>query len=189
MEISYTLIVALMFITILSFGLAGLLTSLADIINNKNNISVSMVHLAWIVVLLIIHFNMAWHAVLITNIDTWSYDAFIIIVLGPMLAFFATSIISPGVSDNETPEILESNYLDIKQRFFVIFGLIQIWTLCADYILQRGITGSGIFNVTLLLLAITMYNSNKYQTHFIGVAIASLLYITAIVLRSLAVIN
>ena len=189
MEISYTLIVALMFITILSFGLAGLLTALADIINNKNNISVSLVHLCWIIILLVIHFNMAWHAVLIATIKTWSYDSFIIIVLGPMLAFFATSIVSPVALGNDTTATIESNYLDIKQRFFVIFGLIQTWTLCADFILQRGITGSGIFNAALLLLAIFMYKSKKYKHHLYGVIIASALYLVSIVLRSLAVID
>jgi len=44
MDISYTLIVALMFITILSFGLANLLSSLAEILNNKSNLRLSDEH-------------------------------------------------------------------------------------------------------------------------------------------------
>jgi len=41
MDISYTLIVALMFITILSFGFANILSSLAEIVNKKNQIHVT----------------------------------------------------------------------------------------------------------------------------------------------------
>ena len=75
MEISYTLIVALMYVTILSFGLASLLTSLGLLIKENSTTKVSSVHLQWILILLIVHFNMVWHAVYFTSVESWSYHA------------------------------------------------------------------------------------------------------------------
>ena len=189
MDISYTLIVALMFITILSFGIANLLSSMAEILNHKNDTRVSIVHLNWIVILLIIHFNMAWHAVLIATNESWSYDTFLFSVLGPILAFFTASIIAPCATVDKEPATLVSNYLDIRQQFFVLFAMIQAWGIGTDYLFHRGATGSTAFNVLLIILAIIMFRSNSYQKHVYGVVVAWGLYITAIVLRSLDIIN
>jgi hypothetical protein len=189
MDISYTLIVALMFITILSFGLANLLASLAEILNSKNNTKVATVHLNWIVILLIIHFNMAWHAVLIATYKSWSYDTFLFSVLGPILAFFTTRIIAPCATVDDKPATLISNYLDIRQQFFVLFAMIQAWGIGTDYLFYRGTTGSTVFNILLIFLAIVMFKTDSYQKHVYGVVVAWSLYITAIVLRSLAIIS
>jgi hypothetical protein len=189
MNISYTLIVALMFITILSFGVANLLSSMAEILNNKKNTKVTIVHLNWIVILLILHFNMAWAAVLLSTVKSWSYGAFLFIVLGPILAFFTASIIAPCATDDKKPATLISNYLNIRQQFFVLFAIIQAWAIGTDYILQHGATGSNAFNILLIFLAIVMFKTNSYQKHVYGVVVAWSLYITAIVLRSLAIIN
>jgi len=189
MEISYTLIVALMFITILSFGFANILTSLAEIVNKKNNISVSIVHLNWILLLLIIHFNLAWQAVLIATNKSWSYDTFIFVELGPILAFFMTRILFPSEVSNKEPSALFSNYLNLSQRFFLIFALLQAWAIGTDFVLTLGYTGSAIFNFLLIILAIILMNTKSRQKHVYGVLIAWGLILTAIVLRSLGVIS
>ena len=186
MDISYTLIVALMFITILSFGIANLLSSMAETLNKKN---VSIVHFSWIVLLLIIHFNMAWHAVLIATNKAWSYDKFLFIVLGPILAFFTAVMISPRETADKKPATLISNYLNIRQRFFVLLAMIQAWSIGADYFFQFGTTGSAAFNILLIFLSVSMAITNAYKKHVYGVVVAWGLYITAIILRSLAIIN
>ena len=188
MDISYTLIVALMFITILSFGIANLLSSIAEILNHKKDTRVSMVHLNWIVILLIVHFNMAWHAVLIATNESWSYDTFLFSVLGPILAFLTASIIAPCATADKKPATHISNYLDIRQQFFVLFAMIQAWGIGTDYLFHRGATGSSVFNMLLIILAIVMFMTKNYQKHVYGVWVAWGLYITAIILRSLDII-
>ena len=189
MDISYTLIVALMFITILSFGFANILSSLAEIVNKKNNVSVSNVHLNWILLLLIIHFNLAWHAVLISTKAEWTYDTFLFIELGPILAFFTTRILAPPeVSDKES-STLEYNFISVRQRFFLIFALIQVWAIGTDFVLKRGFTGSSVFNVLLIILALLMMNTRSYQKQFYGVIIAWCLFLGAIALRGFHIIS
>jgi hypothetical protein len=189
MDISYTLIVALMFITILSFGFANILSSIAEIVNKQNNISVSLVHLSWILLLLIIHFNLAWQAVLISTYKAWSYDAFLFVELGPILAFFTTRILAPSVSESIDGETLKSKYLHLSPRFFLIIALIQLWAVGIDLFIGLGFTGSAVFNTALFIMAITLMKIKNYQGHIYGAVIAWALYLAAIVLRGINMIS
>ena len=189
MEISYTLVVALMYVTILSFGLASLLTSLAQIIRRDNNIRVSPAHLNWLLILLLIHFNMVWHAVLFTNIETWSYHEFILVVLGPALAFFSANILAPEPSAAVSYESLTENYFSVIQQLLILFGAIQVWAILSDFILERGATGSAIFNIILLIVAIFLYKSRSNKTHVVSLYFIWAIYISSITLRSMGYIN
>ena len=189
MEISYTLIVALMYVTVLSFGLASLLTSLAQIIRRGNGISASPAHLNWLLILLLVHFNMVWHAVLFTNIEAWSYHAFLIIVLGPTLAFFSANILAPEPVANEDNDALNESYFSFIQQFLVLFGAIQLWAIASDFILGRGITGSAIFNILLFLIALFLFKSRSNKVHVASIYFIWAVYITSIALRSMGQIN
>jgi len=189
MAISYTLIVALMYITILSFGIANLLSLLAQILNRKNDTDVTIVHLNWIIILLIIHFNMAWGAVLLATVDSWSYYEFLVIVLGPILAFFTSNVIAPNPNKDNNSAALVTNYINQSHQFFILFGMIQAWVIGTEYMLQNTLTGSSFFNILLILLAIAMFQTDSYKKHIYGVIAAWAAYLTAIALRSLAVIN
>ena len=189
MDISYTLIVALMFITILSFGFANILSSIAEIVNKQNNISVSVVHLSWILLLLIIHFNLAWQAVLISTYKSWSYDTFLFVELGPILAFFTTRILAPSGSKDTDGASLKSKYLHLSNRFFLIIALIQLWAVGIDLLIGLGFTGSAVFNLVLFILAITLMRVKNYQIHVYGAVIAWALYLAAIFLRSVNLIS
>lgn len=183
MEISYTLIVALMFITILSFGFANILTSLAEIVNKKNNVTVCNVHLNWILILFILHMNLAWQAVLIATNKSWSYDTFLFVELGPILAFFMTRILSPSEGKDKEPETLINNYIGVSGQFFFLFILIQVWGFGTDIVLGRGITGSGIFNLLLIALSFVMMRKKQYKDQTLGVIFAWILILLAICLR------
>lgn len=189
MDISYTLIVALMFITILSFGFANILSSIAEIVNKQNNISVSKVHLTWILLLLIVHFNLAWQAVLISTYESWSYHTFLFIELGPILAFLTTRILAPSESEDTKAIALESKYIYLSGQFFLIFALIQVWAVGSDLILGLGLTGSSLFNGLLFILALILMKVKNHRFHAYSSAIAWTLYLTAILLRHIDIIT
>lgn len=153
MQISYTLIVALMYVTILSFGIASLLSSLSVIIKKDNGVRVSSLHLQWILLLLLVHFNMTWHAVYLTNVEAWTYYGFIIIILGPVVTFFTATILSPTQGEELTSDKLIEKYMSIKSEVLVLFILTQGWILLSDWVLGRGLVGSAIFNIALILVS------------------------------------
>lgn len=189
MEISHTLIVALMYVTVLSFGLASLLTSLAQIIRRGNHISVSSTHFNWLLILLLVHFNMVWHAVLFTSIETWSYHAFLFIVLGPTLAFFSANILAPEPNTDKSGNVLTEKYFSFIRQFMVLYGAIQIWAISSDFILGRGVTGSAIFNIILLIVSALLYNTRSNKVHVNSMYFIWAVYITSITLRSMGLIN
>ena len=189
MEITYTLIVALMYVTILSFGLASLLTSLGMILRSDNDIKVSYIQLNWILILLIVHFNMVWHAVFFTNIESWSYHAFLAIVLGPTLAFFTATILAPSPSGSEDIHRLISDYFSTSRQLILLFGAIQVWAIASDFLLERGPTGSAMFNILLLLVSAVLFGSGSEKTHTYGIYIIWTIYITSIIFRSLSFIQ
>ncbi len=178
-----------MYVTVLSFGLASLLTSLAQIIRRGNDISVSPTHLNWLLILLLVHFNMVWHAVLFTSIETWSYHAFLLIVLGPTLAYFSANLLAPEPCANVNSDKLNESYFSIIQQFLVLFGAIQAWAIASDFILGRGATGSAIFNIILLVVVIFLYNSRSNKSHVTSIYFIWAAYITSIALRSMGYIN
>ena len=189
MEISYTLIVALMYVTVLSFGLASVLTSLALIIKRGNGFSVSIAHLNWLLILLLVHFNMVWHAVLFTHIDAWTYQAFLLIVLGPTLAFFAANVLAPEPIDSANADTLAQHYFSVIRQFLVLFGAIQLWAIASDFILGRGVTGSAIFNTLLLAVALFLFSSRNNKVHVTGISFIWALYFISIALRSIGRIS
>lgn len=189
MQISHTLIVALMYVTVLSFGLASVLTSLSLIIKRGNGINVSNTHLNWLLILLLVHFNMVWHAVLFTNIESWSYHSFLLIVLGPALAFFSANILAPEPITGTSAELQSEQYFSFIRQFLILFGAIQLWAISADFILGRGTTGSAVFNMVLAILAFILFQSRSFKTHTICIYVIWLIYITTIALRSMGHIN
>jgi hypothetical protein len=188
MELSHSFIVALMYVTVLSFGLAGLLTTLATVLNRSNNIQASGVHMHWILILLMVHFNMIWHTVFITKVNDWTYYSFLAITLGPILAFFAASVLTPVPSEQKDQKSLQQQYLGFKSQFLILFAGLQLWTLLADFTVGRDFTGSEAFNVGLFVLAVLLYFKSDYKLHKTLIWVVWALYLGAIVLRNFEVI-
>lgn len=183
------MIVALLYVTVVSFGLAGLLGNISAALRKGNGIELAPVHMHWILILLVVHFNMAWHAVYITNITDWHYYGFLFIVLGPIIAFFAANAVAPAPLPDTSTEALMKQYWDMKPILVRLFIILQCWTIGADLMLNRGFTGSGILNGLLLLIALALNFSNEKKVHQFGIGGIWLVYVVAIVLRSLGTID
>ncbi|MDX1283858.1 MAG: hypothetical protein R3182_02545 [Draconibacterium sp.] len=189
MEISYTLIVALMYVTIISFGLAGLLSSLSTILQKANSRTVCGVQLHWILILLIVHFNMTWHAVYLTGVESWTYFGFIAVVFGPILGFFTANFLSPNTGGKATKNDSIENYLSIKTKIISLFLAIQLWTLIIDRVIGRGFVESAYFNFGLIGVSLYMLLSKKYTSQQYGIAIIWTLLLVAIALRASRIIE
>lgn len=185
MEISYTLIVALMYVTILSFGLASLLSSLSGLIRKNNGVKVSGVHLHWIIILLVIHFNMTWHAVYLTKVNAWTYMEFILVVFGPILGFFTANLLAPFAKEDRADEDLVNEYFSITHQLLILFISIQCWVILADIILYRGFIGSAILNIALIAISVILLLSRTYKIHKLGIGIVWVILLAGIVMRGL----
>ena len=187
MEVSNSLLVAIMFVMILSIGIANILASLASKIDFSSKQTNPGIWVSWLILLLLAHFNMFWHTIAIISIEEWAFAGFLYIVTGPILIFFATDLMLPEPSHPESSD-LRAHYFTVSRRFFYIIAVLQLWMIGVDVVLGRGFTGAGGFNVVMFALAVTLALSQLPKLHVLGTGLAWVLFLTSLALRGLGVI-
>ena len=187
MEISKSILVAIMFVMILSIGIVNILASLASKIDYRASQENKGICISWIILLLMAHFNMFWHTIDILSIEAWRFVGFLYIITGPVLIFFATDLMLPGSSQSETRD-QKGHYFLVSRRFFFILALLQLWMIGVDFVFGKGFTGSGGFNIAMLALAVTLASSQSTNLHVWGTVAAWAIFMISAVLRGLGVI-
>lgn len=147
MEISNSLLVSLMFVTILTLGIANILMSLASIVSKQAGVSYYWIHSSWKVLLFLIYLSIFWHTANIVSIKDWDFTGFLFILCGPILIFFVTKVLlsDPKSSGDSDPV---ASYFNLAGRFFGIMALLQLWTIITDYFLSGGLTRKDGLNGT-----------------------------------------
>jgi len=187
MEVSTTLLVALMYVTILSLGIGNVLGALAEIVRKGRDANLDPVHILWIALLLGAHFNLFWHTLDLLTVERWGFTGFLYVISGPVLIFFCTGILVSELSDS--PEAgARAHYFRVSGQFFLLFALLQIWIVGVDIVLGRGFTGAGAFNAGVFALVLVLAIWRNYPAHVIGAAVAVFIYLAATMLRGMGVI-
>ncbi len=156
-----TLLVALMFVTILSMGIGNILMSLADILNKATASRRDKAHVGWIFVVLLVHFNMFWHTKAILAVDDWQFSGFLLAMAGPVLLFFATSILLTNPPEDGDID-LATFFMGLGRHFFGMFALLQIWIVGVGMSLAGSFVVTDVVNILFgLLTAGLAINTNK----------------------------
>lgn len=166
-----TLLVALMFVTILSMGIGNILVSMADIFNHATPSRRDKVHVGWIVLALIIHFNLFWHTREILNLDDWRFPGFLMAMTGPVLMFFATSILLTNPPEDPKPD-LNSFFISLGRRFFLMMALLQGWIVLVGYNMSGGFVTTDLVNIALAVLALVLASTKDDRAQSAGIFIA-----------------
>ena len=163
-----TLLVALMFVTILSMGIGNILVTMADIFNHATPSRRDKVHIGWILLLLMVHFNLFWHTKAILEVENWKFGGFLLTIAGPVLMFFATSILLTDPPEDAKPS-LSSFFVDLGCRFFVMFAILQAWIVVVGFTLSGGFVPSDAVNICLLVLALVLAFNKSEKTQVFGI--------------------
>lgn len=166
-----TLLVALMFVTILSMGIGNILVSLADIFNHATPSRRDRSHVAWIVLLLLVHFNLFWQTKAILEVDNWHFGGFLLTMAGPVLMFFATCILLTDPPESVQGD-LSSFFTALGRRFFLMFAILQAWIVVVGYTLTRGFAPTDIVNIGFIVLALALAASSSIRLHKLGAYLA-----------------
>jgi hypothetical protein len=180
-----TILVALMFVTILSMGIGNILGTMADIFNHATAARRDRVHVAWIILLLVVHFNLFWHTKAILDVSEWTFSGFLMAMAGPVLIFLATSILLTNPPD-ENPVDLQKFFIKLGQRFFFVFALTQAWVLLAGYAMTRVFVVTDLVNVGFLVLSVILATSKAQRVQLAGVVIAWGLGLVGFLIRGLS---
>lgn len=174
-----TLLVAFMFITILTLGIAGVLGELAEVVRNVERKQRDKLLIGWVLLLLFAYFTLFWHTADITLLDDWSFGLFLFAETGPVLLLFATQIMLGALS----AEPSDPNAAIRQSRFFVIFGLLQLWSTAAGFVLGVGFTIGSALDMIVFLVCVVLATSKSRTVHTAGLAVVWVAYLASAVVE------
>ena len=176
-----TLLVAFMFITILTLGIAGVLAELAEVVRNVERRERDRLLVGWALLLLFAYFSLFWHTADIALLEEWDFGLFLFAETGPVLLLFATQIMLGALSAEPGGEQDSS----VRQgRFFVIFALLQVWSIAAGFVLGAGLTMDTAIDAIVLLTCLVLASSTSRPLHVAGLTVVWVAYVTGAVLET-----
>lgn len=186
MEISQSILVAIMFVMILSIGIASILMALAAMINTRPKCKTYGIHTSWMILLLLAYFNLFWQTTDLFSIEDWLFHDFLFVIAGPIIILFATDLLVPDLSSEGSSD-LQAHYFRVNRQFFCLVALSQVWSAGTDLVLKRGLTGGSAFNVIIMGLALVLAFSRVPKHHALVSGAIWLLFLVSIALRGLEI--
>ncbi len=176
-----TLLVAIMFVTIVVTGLVNILMFLSDLVAGKSK--PGPLHVNWVTLLLVAYLNFFWQTTLIFEVEGWSFLSFVGFIIGPITLLFATNVLIAVPEGNERT-MLDRHYYELSGRFFFLLLLVQIWTVCLD--ISFGSVSIltwlvGLMGAVFLVLVI----SRNHKMHLAGIILAWIALIVRTILQTL----
>ena len=178
-----TLLVSIMFVTILAMAIGNILMTCAEIAGGLRHPVPERLQLSWIFLMLFALLSLFWQTTVLLNVDEWLFVEFLYVMAGPMVLLFATSVITAPARDQQSDES-HSHYLGLSRRFFVMLALHEAWLLGIDYWFANFSTLSFI-NAAMLCLFLLLAVSINLRVHIAGASLIWSGYIAALVLRTL----
>ena len=177
-----TLLVALMFVTILAMAIGNILMTSAEIAGGLRRPIPERIQLSWIFLLLFALLNLFWETTALLEVEQWLFIEFLYVISGPMILLFATSVIT---APSQTDLSVESHghYLELSGRFFLMLALHELWILGIDY-WYASLTTINLINGAMMLLFVVLAFSNNLRVHVTGAWLIWAGYIISLVLRT-----
>lgn len=180
MENPTTLLVAIMYVTIVATGLMTVLMSLSDIVARKRRDA--PIHVAWLIFLLLMYFSFFWETTAILNVEGWGFLTFIGFIAGPILMLFATNlIVAPAGEDGQ--QDLFQHFLSQCSRFFGLMCAVQVWVVCLDVIIGPVSYLTYLTAGTGLLFFVLMF-SKSYRVHSGGAIVLGIVILSRLIMQA-----
>ena len=164
MDMSLGMRVAIMFITILGLGIASLIIALASIFNEHDFRSLDQKMISWIVLLLLVHFDLFWETLTIFDQKDWKFSAFLFVIAGPVLLFFASQTLLTN-KDTEIRTHSSGHYVAVSRRFFAALCLVMIWAIAVEFILGNGAVRAGLADLSVFVLFAVLAMAREERIH------------------------
>ena len=154
MENTTTLLVAIMFTTIVTISLGNVLMALAGIV--RGQAKPDGVHLGWILLLPVVHVILFWQTTEVLDFESWTLLRFMSFLLGPIILLFASSLLI-DLPTAETPD-RAGHFASLSRRFFVLLSLFCVWLALLDLLTgmvlpQTYAAGAlGVLCIALMLM-------------------------------------
>ena len=155
MNISTTLLVVLMFTSIVGIGIANILMAFAGHVSSMTSFAGRRIGTAWLIILLLTFLGMFWNSTVLVQREDWDYSLFLLVIIGPVLLLFAGSLMSRLLGSEEDTD--NSTHVNLALvRFFLIYALVHAWFIGMDFVLGNGWTTATSMSAILLLIAVAL---------------------------------
>ena len=188
MESSQGGLVAIMFVTILVFGIAALISNLSSILNAGLFRALDPKIVSWIFLTLLIHLNLFWETVTIQNQEEWPFHSFLFLITGPILLYFATqTLLSRQNSDDMA--FTSSHYRAVSRRFFLILAALMVWAITLEFALGDGTLNSAFADLSALILFVALATVDSERLHAGLTVVAWFLILALVMLTGFQIID
>lgn len=143
---------------VLGLGVAQLLATLGVIIRERDHIKPYWLTVLWIGMLLLIHVQTWWAMFGMSDHQGWSFPAFFLMLLQPILLYLVSSLLTPNL-DRETDMI--AAFERQSRVFFSLFGAILVVSILKDVVIDRqlpetpNLVAHGVFMALSVIAAVT----------------------------------
>jgi len=186
MEITNSLLVAMMFIVLLTIGISNIIMALAVTVDRRSALRFDIIHTSWLILLLLVYFRLFWQVLDILSIESWSFLGFLFVLIGPLLLLFATNIMVQDAGSGSASEP-RRHYYDVAPQFFVFMAMLQVWVVGVDLLFADGLTVMSGINIAAGLLFLIMAFSPTQRVHSSGTVVAWVLFLVAMTLHGVGI--
>jgi hypothetical protein len=136
---------------VLGLGITNLLTGLAAMVRRRARVKMYWPMPVWMVTLFLIHVQTWWAMFGLRNVGRWSFAAFLVVLLQPVLLFLMAALIVPDLESTGETIDLRVAYFRETRWFFAAFILTLCVSLAKDLVLSghlpepRNLAAHGVF--------------------------------------------
>ncbi len=171
MDITHSLLVAMMFVILLSLGIGNILMGLASSLQHRTVLKTHWLPTSWHVLVLLEIFDLFWHTLSILNVETWDFAGFVYITTGPILLFLATSLMLPALAGDESEDSL-TQYFNVTRGFFAILAVYMFWLIGLDFVVtEDGFAAMHLWVALEAVLFVVLAISRHHRVHSVITAV------------------
>ena len=156
-----TLLVAIMYVMIISIGMSNLLLTLSELAGARAHVP-DRVHMSWLILLLFAYLSYFWQTTDILDVENWRFFSFIGFLVGPICLLFATNLLIVMPESAESSPI--DHYLQISGRFFLLMGLFNLWLIGLDFVAECVAVQTWLAGA-IAILCFGLMRSTSYRLH------------------------
>jgi hypothetical protein len=160
------LLVALMFVTIVTMGIGNLLTFLSERIRIAGWSREHPLQLAWLVIVLLVSLDTFWQCIEILAIEDWGFIGFLFMVAGASMLFFASTGLP--VLDRPDDAANEAQTRRDSRLFFLLLGGFFLWLLALGFLFDAASLPETLLTAAALVTASVMAAAPSPRVNLTG---------------------
>jgi hypothetical protein len=141
---------------VLGLGITNLLGGVATLLRRRADVRMFWPLPIWLVTLFLIHVQTWWTMFGLRRVDRWSFGAFLIVLMQPVLLYLMTALIIPRRAATGALD-LEADFFREKRAFFACLFTVLLVSLAKDLVLSGhlpstpNVVAHGVFVAGALL--------------------------------------